>query len=468
MSLAASAQKRASPQVAATVAAQTAAASAPGVNKCICKVCTCGRHKCKIVVQNNTRLEGASEYTNQYHSHPVPAGPRLKHVQAVHVPVGVPLSSATENRDQYKAHALPPKLPKRTPDVSALWNQAHFDGLSVSKGDYKPWPVQPHRKPQKVESPDKLMTSPDKLMGETTNKHDYKSWPVPPPYVKKRAEYVPSKAKLDGTSTHKEAYQVWPVSRPAPPPVQVYRPANEDRDFRSENRSSFVPHQTARRKVTAVEYHPVVTRFEGTTTNKEDYKQWPVARRVEYKDKYVPQPSAPLDGQTTYRDAYLPKSVPRYVHEKLKYVKPDTHFDGQSTQRTDFGPKALSTRVDFAPHNVYKQENDTRDFLTQTHLAHNRKPLVLCEVIRRNQTTGRNVAVDKDGHTYWANSGAATPARGPTSLAEALTGASDKLGSLKLADRDRIKPPTPPSGLARVPALPTDPIAPAQQPRITV
>jgi len=452
-------------------------------HKCVCKACTCGKHKCKVTVQNNTKLEGTSEYTTRYQEHALPTGPRLKYVPSVHVPVGAPLSSATENRDQYKQHQLPPKFPKKKPDISALYeNSSHFEGLSISKDDYKAWPVKPRQKP----APRVWKDSGEHLSGETTNAHDYKQWPVPPPYVKKRAEYVPSAAKMDGISTSKEAFQPWAVSRPAQPPVAVYRQASEDRDFKSTTRSSFVPHPTARRKITAVEYHPVVTTFEGATTNKSDYKQWPVSRRIEYKSKYVPPPSAALDGHTTYGDAYLPKAVPRYVHEKLKYVKPDSHFEGQSTQRSDYSTKPLSTRVDFAPRNIYNPEPDARDFMTQTHLAHNQKPLVVCEVVRRNQVQDKHVSVGKDGHQYWDNSGSNTPPNGVqqqprqipgSSLSNVLAAAeisrsrgSGNAASLGVLNNTSqlIKPPTPPFGLAKIPGLPSDPIAPTQRPHLVV
>lgn len=390
----------------------SASPTGPKPHKCVCNACNCGKHKCKAMVKNTTKLEGTSEYTTQYHEHTLPAGPRLKHVPTAHVPVGAPLSCSTENRDQFKAHELPPKIPKRKTDISALYDSkpSAFEGLSISKNDYKAWPVKPRQKPL----PQAWKKSSEILLSETTNKADYKEWPVPPPYMKKRAEYSPSKSKLEGISTHMDAFKPWAVSRPAPPPAQVYRPAAEDRDFESTNRSSFVPHATERRKLTSIEYHPVITKFEGSTTNKEDYKQWPVGRRVEYKDKYVPPPTQPLDAHTTYTDAYLPKTVPRYVHEKVKYVKPTSHFEGCSTQRSDFGMKPIPKRVDFAPRNVYNPEPDARDFVTQTHLAHNRKPIFVCEVVRRNFVPGSAVTVGKDGHQYWTNSGSNTPVATPS------------------------------------------------------
>lgn len=89
------------------------------------------------------------------------------------------------------------------------------------------------------------------------------------------------------------------------------------------------------------ERRPVTANFEDRTTNKEDYRKWPLGDRTRpaMKADYT-APEAPFEGMSTVKAHYTPKplDVPRSF-------KPDANqavtgpFDGNTMYRLDYVPK---------------------------------------------------------------------------------------------------------------------------------
>lgn len=86
---------------------------------------------------------------------------------------------------------------------------------------------------------------------------------------------------------------------------------------------------------------PVTANFDGTTTNREDFRKWPLGDRMKpmMKDEYSP-PDAPFDGLSTFKAHYTPKPI-----EVPRSFKPDQMhtetgpFDGNTMYRIEYVPK---------------------------------------------------------------------------------------------------------------------------------
>lgn len=129
--------------------------------------------------------------------------------------------------------------------------------------------------------------------------------------------------------------------------------------------------------------------MEGISTTKEAYQVWKIPPPYQrQKAQYVQNPS-PLDGKSTYTDAFIPKTTDKYVHPTPVYVPNSAKFEGKSTNKTDFIPTGkIVRREDFAPKNAYVASGDDRDFLSTAHLQYTPKPLPVCPASVRIAQTG--------------------------------------------------------------------------------
>lgn len=119
--------------------------------------------------------------------------------------------------------------------------------------------------------------------------------------------------------------------------------------------------------------------MEGVSTTQDAYKVWtlpPAYKR--HMAEYTPNPS-PMDGQSTYKDTYVPKTVNKYVHPTPVHVPNASRFEGVSTHKSDFLPTGrIVRREDYAPRNGYVAVVDDRDFVSTTRGQHSPKPLPVC------------------------------------------------------------------------------------------
>ena len=89
------------------------------------------------------------------------------------------------------------------------------------------------------------------------------------------------------------------------------------------------------------ERRPVTANFEDKTTNREDFKKWPLGDRTKpaMQPDYMP-PDAPFEGISTVKAHYTPKPI-----DVPRNFKPDNQaamtgpFDGNTMYRMDYVPK---------------------------------------------------------------------------------------------------------------------------------
>lgn len=86
---------------------------------------------------------------------------------------------------------------------------------------------------------------------------------------------------------------------------------------------------------------PVTANFDDTTTNREDYRKWPMGDKTKpmMKPDYCP-PDAPFEGLSTVKAHYTPKpiDVPRSFKPNQNQAATGP-FDGNTMYRLDYVPK---------------------------------------------------------------------------------------------------------------------------------
>jgi hypothetical protein len=119
--------------------------------------------------------------------------------------------------------------------------------------------------------------------------------------------------------------------------------------------------------------------MEGISTTKDAFQVWKIPPpHQRHKAQYNPS-SAPMNGKSTYSDAFVQKTTSKYVHPSQIYVANVAKFEGKSTNKTDFPPTGkIIRRENFAPKNAYAMVGDDRDFLSTAQLQYTPKVLPVC------------------------------------------------------------------------------------------
>ncbi|KAJ3272145.1 hypothetical protein HDV01_005910 [Terramyces sp. JEL0728] len=352
-------------------------------DRCICNVCTCGRHKlCKPVHLTDAHIDAHTEYGDHFQTYPTQV------VRGKPAPQELSVGGDFYARPRYQI-VKPTYQP----------NNAKLESLTTQRDNYQPWPgVSP---PKRRQQP-KWQSTSGAFDGSTTTKRDYVEMVLPAKYVRKQQPYVKSDEKMDGISTQEADYKPWQVSSIPTRRKTIPAPARgaEDRDFKSTTDASYVAHEPCRELVKAPQNLTTdnSSKFEGSSTAKDAFKAWQIPPRYQrHRAMYAPS-TAEFNGDTTYSNTYVPKTAERYIHPTPTYVPNLTKFDGKSTNKSDYMSPGKQTRaVDFSPRNVYAPTSDDRDFLSTTRRQHDPKPLPQCEATK---WMGQPRQHARDGHVH--------------------------------------------------------------------
>lgn len=150
---------------------------------------------------------------------------------------------------------------------------------------------------------------------------------------------------FSNTTEFRDKYQAWPTPQLFYKPLAPYVPPEEKMDLLTTVQS----HYTYPKGAPAQSCRPVVcikkgARFEGSTTNRDDYKQWASIRMEPVKP--IPQlnrPTEPLDCLTTTRAHYVPHPPTSTKSCKPLWSSPRANVpvEGQTTYTVSFTPKDL-------------------------------------------------------------------------------------------------------------------------------
>ncbi|KAM4677286.1 stabilizer of axonemal microtubules 2 [Discoglossus pictus] len=314
--------------------------------KCICDICTCGRHRCPHVPTQLYQKSGKpcvlTEYVEKY--------PQYDNAQP---------SQSMKPKEEYQGH------------------HGKIEGVTTFKSDYIPYgvvnrPVRPHAEYQ---------PNPAKIDLETTYNTTFNSYNVQPVAHARPMERRPTNlGKFDTNPTYKDDYRPWDIQKRElskhdnayqPPtgkfgnattfqddyfpkelmPRESFKPPTLTKrndipfDSTTSHRTSYVPYDIgprfARQKD---EYKPSSQPFDDITTHRLNFKGvlGEITKSCKPENGKVGS-SARFDGRTEFRDSFLPWSVPpHYVHKSQDYVPPTTHMEIDTTNNLAYVPHKLN------------------------------------------------------------------------------------------------------------------------------
>ncbi|XP_074052122.1 stabilizer of axonemal microtubules 1 isoform X2 [Macrotis lagotis] len=282
-----------------------------------------------------------------------------------------------ESLPTYKADYLPWNQPKRDPikpDLSYRPTAARFDYRTTHQDDFPFKGIVPtvSCKPHCQQS---LYTLP--LEDLTNYKLNYVAHPLEKRVQVEMTRFKPSEAPFDPLTTHKEAfrgltgepaksvkpnpkvssceipfnnttefrekYQVWPIPQTFSRVPMTYVPPEEKMDLLT----TVQAHYTYQKGDPAQCIRPVIQpkksgHFESSTTNRDDFKQWPTAKPVPIKPiAQLNLPKGPMDYLTTTKTYFVPH--PPIVTKSCKPFIPPARNEipliGETTYNISYTPK---------------------------------------------------------------------------------------------------------------------------------
>ncbi|XP_012428019.4 stabilizer of axonemal microtubules 2 isoform X1 [Taeniopygia guttata] len=323
-----------------------------GPPRCICEICSCGRHRC------------CHRPTKIYDD-------------------GAQPSHKTEYLENYPGYGniCPPESCKPKPELQE--NRARMDGTTTFKSDYLPYEIvtRPFR-PQAEYRPKS-----GKIDLGTIYQRDYNPHKVGPvTLARPRERKHTSDAKVDTIPTYRDHYRLWESQRTESCKVERdYEPPSERFGNPSTFQDDYIPRQpnpppsckpcdsklpegpfdgnTIHRTAYVVhameplfvrpreEYKPSDQPFEDLTTHQRDFRGMPGEQAKSCKPESTKHGSDdPFKGTTEFQDRYRPYLVtaPEF-HKPREYVPPTDKMDLKSSNRLDYIKHRVAPRAPIKP-----------------------------------------------------------------------------------------------------------------------
>lgn len=338
--------------------------------KCICEICTCGRHRCphRPKAPRPTGPCTILEYTEKYPAHSLNGMRKsLKPAQET-VRGSGPLSDQTTNRMDYIPHEVSRIQVKQPEQYQKV--PGDMDLLTSYIRDY------PEKKAPPVKSfRDFSQHVPaGEFKGVPTYTTDYRKWSLP---VRDNGQvhhtYVPPSAPFEGTSTFSRDYQPKRVPvRESLKPSENTHISSAPLDDKTSHRVDYVPHAAQPRYVHQyAPYQKNRAPFEGLTTFQKDYTGKRASLPKSFKPDQVPMHSdQPFNDETTFRrDFQKWQSRPPPPRVQQAWVQPQGAMDLSTTSGLAFpahrvqpvkpsGPvqRSHSAEAPFDDRTNYKQD----------------------------------------------------------------------------------------------------------------
>lgn len=337
---------------------------------CICKICTCGQHKCPhrpLGIMGKGGPCPVTEYKNEFQPH---GGERRQAIKPdnQYRPSDIKMEDKTTNKNDYIRHPIN-RIPFKQPDVyrtptgemdtmtsyakeyqnkggkpamairrdAQARTSAKFDGNPTYKDDFRVWNterVAPIRKdngyipstekfagdstyvgdfhkhqqaPRSAIRPDnRAYKSNEPFADKTSNREDYRKFDVQPVYKKPKDPFVQNMIPMDSVTTNRRDYTAKDVD-----PIKSFKP--DGQGYRSD-----MP-------------------FDDNTTNKNDYQKWGIQPMFVKKDNTWIAPVGEMDMRTNYSKDYTAKpNVAAKAVRPAQRIQVDAKFEGDSTYGQDF------------------------------------------------------------------------------------------------------------------------------------
>ncbi|XP_064608534.1 stabilizer of axonemal microtubules 2-like isoform X2 [Liolophura sinensis] len=309
------------------------------VKKCICEICTCGRHRCPHrPYAGPTRGDepcALSEYTTKYPAHPVQLRESFKPQQVPMTGEG-PIADKTTHRVDY----VPYKVEKPWKKGSEEYKKPEGDMETLTS--YKQTYTGKYGTPPKAIRRDATKSLPAKFEGEPTYRIDYRKWPMTgrPDKFGQEPDWQPPTQRFEGVSTFTDDYRRYNEKpRQSMRPTEAAKMSDAPIDDHTSYRESYIRHPLQPKWAKEKEhYKPTGVPFDGLSTFRRDYRGQVAPRMESCKpDAQAFQSDKPLDSMTTFRNDYRKWPTERpHQHQPDQYVKPDGDFDMNTTHKMQF------------------------------------------------------------------------------------------------------------------------------------
>ncbi|XP_004852933.1 stabilizer of axonemal microtubules 2 isoform X1 [Heterocephalus glaber] len=275
-------------------------------SRCLCQICTCGRHHCP---HGTTRIYESS---------------------GMYCPT-------TEYSEKYPMYGkvLPPQSLKPKQEIRTCHGK--MEGITTFKSDYRPYEIVK----QLRHIPEEYKPKQGKIDLGTTYKRDFTSYKVQPVAILRPLERQIKKGKLDTVPTYKDDYRSWDIQKnELHKPEQTYQPSPVKFGNSTTFQDDYVPRETKPRE--SFKPSSVVRRstapFNGDTSHRLDY----IPHQLEVKfvrPKQVYKPTdLPFEKLTTHRNDFqgLVGETAKLCRPAYTRVAHDAHFEGSTEFRESF------------------------------------------------------------------------------------------------------------------------------------
>ncbi|RDD42370.1 Stabilizer of axonemal microtubules 2 [Trichoplax sp. H2] len=316
--------------------------------RCICQICTCGRHRCphKPITAKKTPLKDCliTEYQTSYKQNEGFQPPQPVKPMEMSRPQTSPMDLTTTNRVDYKVYNVqlpPPKnqVTFETPQ-GPLYLESTYRNVYTAKSITK-------EKSYKTRS--EYIVPAAKFNGSTVNRDSFKTWSVAPrkaikpDYDKTCALIVfdNDDGRSDGKSTAQVDFPKYAVARPVivKPVISSYQSGGEF-DSNTIHRLCYTAKQVPifRHKV-AEKYKPHAGEMESLTTHKQDFIQHrcsPVTTCKPPEKSHISDEKSHYT--TTNRETFKAWDVrrPMYMDQMEQYKIPDKPMEFNTVSRSTY------------------------------------------------------------------------------------------------------------------------------------
>ncbi|KAM8973729.1 stabilizer of axonemal microtubules 2-like [Pelodytes ibericus] len=314
--------------------------------KCICEICTCGRHRCPHnpaqIFEKSENPCVVTEYVANYpkHNHIQPLQ-SMKPKQEYQGNRGK-MEGITTFRSDYVPHDIVNRRGRAHEEYQA--KPGDIDHWTTYTRDFNSYKIQPVAPMRPMEN---RQMNTGKFDGNPTYRDDFKPWDIQKRELAKQEKgYQPPKEKFGNATTFQDDYfSKGVMPRKSFKPPGVAKRSDIPFDAITNHRISYVQYELepkfARQKK---EYKPNSHPFDGLTTHSLSYKGALGEITRSFKPEHVKVGSnARFEGNTEFKDSFQPWSLPsHYVHKAEEYIPPKTPMEKDTTTSRDYVPHQLS------------------------------------------------------------------------------------------------------------------------------
>ncbi|XP_046350552.1 stabilizer of axonemal microtubules 2-like [Haliotis rufescens] len=338
-----------------------------GKRRCICEICTCGRHRCphrpNVTIGRGDRPCLLSEYNTTYRAHPIVPRESCK-PPAVAIKGDGPLEDRTTHRVDYIPHPI--ERPQfHVPDQYSRPAGDH-DMMTSYHKDY----TEKQGAPAKAIKQLGMRHVPGKFEGEPTYKTDYRKWDMAgrPNRFGDVSTWNPPQQPFEGQSTFTRDYQRYnQAPRTTMKPNEAAKMSDAPFDGNTGYNAAYIKHPLQAKFVKEKDtYRPSGVRFDGLSTFKRDYQGAYAPKTDSCKpDAQAFQSQAPLEDMTTFKNDYRKWDADRpFVRDPEQYKKPVGDMDMNTTHNLAFKEYPLQRAFAKRPHSANVMRAGTFDGTT--------------------------------------------------------------------------------------------------------